>query len=119
MLIPLFVIQLIVAASGVGLFLSALIVAQRDFRYLLTFGVQLWMFATPCIYLDADTLSSTAKTWLPLNPAYGPILNFRAAVLGQPIDWYAFVVSGIVGLLSLGVGLWYFRRTERSFADFV
>ena len=118
-LLPLIVLQLLIAAAGVGLFLSALIVAQRDFRFLLTFGVQLWMFATPCIYLNAQTFSTTAQTWLPLNPAYGPILNFRAVTLGEPMNWYAFAVSGIVGLVSLGVGLWYFRRTERSFADFV
>ena len=119
LLLPVIVLQLLIAASGIGMFLSALIVAQRDFRFLLSFGVQLWMFATPCIYLDANTFSPTAQTWLPLNPAYGPILNFRATTLGQPIDWYALAVSGVVGLASLVVGLWYFRRTERSFADFV
>ena len=116
---PLILLQLIIGAVGVGLMLSALIVAQRDFRFILTFGVQLWMFATPCIYLDANTFSPTLQTWLPLNPAYGPIVNFRAAVLGEPLNWYALMVSGVVGLLSLVAGLWYFRRTERSFADFV
>ena len=119
LLLPVIVLQLAVAAGGVGLFLAALIVAQRDFRFLLTFGVQLWMFATPCIYLNAQTFSPTAQTWLPLNPAYGPILNFRAVTLGEPINWYALAVSGTVGLFSLGIGLWYFRRMERSFADFV
>ena len=71
------------SGSGFGTLLAALIVAQRDFRYILAFGVQLWMFATPAIYLPPQTFGPLAQTWLPLNPAYGLILNFRQAVLGR------------------------------------
>ena len=117
---PLVVGLLAVAAGGVGILLSALIVAQRDFRYLLTFGIQLWMFATPCIYLLPDAVGPNAKQLLPLNPAYGLILAFRNCVLGTPFgghEWYALGMSGAVGLLALTVGLLYFRRVERTFAD--
>ena len=56
---------------------------------------------------------------LPLNPAYGLILNFRQAMLGGPFDWYALAVSGAVSLGPAGGGCLYFRRVERSFADII
>ncbi len=119
LVLPVIIAALFLAAAGVGILLSSLIVAQRDFRFMLGLGLQLWMFATPCIYLQPDSYGETAKAWLPLNPAYGPILAFRQSVLGGPIDWYSLGVSAAVGSVLLFVGLWYFRRTERSFADVI
>jgi lipopolysaccharide transport system permease protein len=119
LLLPLVVLMLAVASAGVGILLAALIVAQRDFRYVLTFGVQLWMFATPSLYLPAESLSETARAWLPLNPAHGLVMAFRQAALGQPIDWYAFCVSSAVGVLLALAGMVYFRRAERNFADWI
>jgi lipopolysaccharide transport system permease protein len=118
-LLPFLLMMLLAAACGLGCFLSALIVAQRDFRFILTFGVQLWMFATPSIYLSVDAFGPRAQHWLPLNPAYGLLLNFRHALLGWPIDWYALLVSSAVSVGLLAVGLVYFRHTERSFADVI
>lgn len=117
LLLPAVVVLLAVAASGVGVLLSALIVAQRDFRFVLTFGVQLWMFATPTLYMTPAALGPVAQSWLPLNPAYGLVAAFRAAALGGPVDWYSFAVSAAVAVGLAVVGLWYFRRVERSFAD--
>jgi lipopolysaccharide transport system permease protein len=117
LLLPLVVALLAVAAAGVGVLLSALIVAQRDFRFVLNYGVQLWMFATPTLYMNPDALGPTAQTWLPLNPAFGLIAAFRSCALGAPIDWYALGVSAAVGLAVAAVGLAYFRRVERTFAD--
>ncbi len=119
LVLPVIIAALFLAAAGVGILLSSLIVAQRDFRFMLGLGLQLWMFATPCIYLQPDSYGERAKAWLPLNPAYGPILAFRQSVLGGPIDWYSLGVSAAVGCVLLFVGLWYFRRTERSFADVI
>ena len=116
-LLPLAVLMLAVAAAGVGILLSALIVAHRDFKYVLTFGVQLWMFATPCLYSSAEMWGPRAQAWLPLNPAYGLILTFRQIVLNGPIDWYAFGVSSAVAVVVCVVGVLYFRRVERTFAD--
>lgn len=116
-----FIIALIfLAATGFGVLFSALIVAQRDFRYLLNFGMQLWMFATPCIYLPVDTVGPTARNLLPLNPMFGLVLNFRNAVLGLPMgtyEWYALGVSATISVIVLAMGLVYFRRVERTFAD--
>ena len=119
LMLPVVVLFLAVAAAGIGILLSALIVAQRDFKYVLTFGVQLWMFATPCLYMAADAFGPTAQTWLPLNPAYGLILAFRDCTLGNAINWYAFGVSATVGVVFALVGLLYFRRVERTFADLI
>ncbi len=104
-------------AFGFGTLLSALIATQRDFRYLLNFGMQLWLFATVCIYRRPDLIGQTAQLWLPFNPAYGLILNFRSAALGLPFDWYALFVSGAVGALVLGFALIYFRRVQQNLAD--
>jgi lipopolysaccharide transport system permease protein len=118
LLAPVIMLLLTATALGVGTLLSALIVAQRDFRYVMTFAVQLWMFATPCIYLPAAA-GPTARLVLPLNPAYGLLLNFRQALLGGPLDWYALGVSSAVGVGSLLIACLYFRRVERTFVDVI
>jgi lipopolysaccharide transport system permease protein len=117
LLLPLVVVMLAVASAGVGVLLSALIVAQRDFKFVLAFGVQLWMFATPSLYLPAGAFGPVARTYLPLNPAYGLVLAFRSAALGEPFDWYAFGVSSATGAVLALAGVMYFRRVERGFAD--
>jgi lipopolysaccharide transport system permease protein len=119
-LVPVILLVMACAAIGIGCLLAALTVAYRDFRSVVPFAVQLWMFATPCIYLDpAAVVGPTGRAVLPLNPAYGLILNFRQALLGGPFDWYALAVSSGVSLALLCMGCLYFRRVERSFADIV
>jgi lipopolysaccharide transport system permease protein len=119
-LVPLVLLGLVIAALGVGTLLSALTVAYRDFRYVVPFMVQLWMFATPCIYLQAGSAVSSRLAYvLPLNPAYGLIANFRGAMVGDPIEWYSLCVSSAVGLALFAVGCLYFRRVESSFADII
>jgi lipopolysaccharide transport system permease protein len=120
LLLPPIIVLLVLAALGVGTLLAALTVAYRDFRYVVPFGVQLWMFATPCIYLDAaEAVGPRGQLVLPLNPAYGLILNFRQSVLGGPLDLYALTVSAAVSVGLLLVGCLYFRRVERGFADII
>jgi len=117
---PALALLLVVAALGVGTLLAALTVAYRDFRYVVPFMVQLWMFATPAIYMQADAVIGPQwQPYLPLNPAFGLIVNFRAAVLGTPFDWYALAVSSAVSLVLFVLGCLYFRRVERSFADII
>lgn len=111
---------LVVAACGTGTFLSALTVAYRDFRYVVPFMVQLWMFATPCVYLPVEAYAGSRwAAFLPLNPAYGLILNFRAAMTGRPLDLGSLAISGCVAVCLFLGGALYFRRVERSFADIV
>lgn len=118
--LPFLVLLLALAATGVGVMLSALTVAYRDFRYVVPFMVQLWMFATPTIYMQADQVVSPKwHSVLPLNPVFGLILNFRQAALGGPLDWHALGISSGVSVAMLVIGCLYFRRVERSFADII
>jgi len=120
LLMPVPVLGLLVAALGVGALLSALTVAYRDFRHAVPFMVQLWMFATPSIYLqDLSRINPLWQKLLPLNPAYGLIGNFRAAMLGKDLDLYSLSISSAVGVIFLLVGCFYFRRVERTFADVI
>jgi lipopolysaccharide transport system permease protein len=119
-LLPLVVALLGIGALGFGILLSALTVAYRDFRYVIPFTIQFWMFATPSIYLPVGgVLGPTAQAVMPLNPAYGLVLNFRACALGLPVDWYSLAISGLVAVAAFVVGCLYFRRVERSFADVI
>jgi lipopolysaccharide transport system permease protein len=119
-LAPLLVLLMTIAALGTGSLLSALTVVYRDVRYVVQFGMQLWMFATPCIYLHPETsIGPNGRLLLPLNPAYGLIDNFRRAMLGVPLDAYSLSVSATVSVLLLLLGCLYFRRVERSFADII
>jgi lipopolysaccharide transport system permease protein len=120
LLLPLLVLLLALAALGVGTLLAALTVAYRDFRYVVPFAVQLWMFATPTIYMQPDgLLSERTRALLPLNPAYGLIDAFRQAMFGGAIDTYSLAISGAVSVALLLLGSLYFRRVERDFADII
>jgi len=119
-LLPLILVGLVTASIGVGTWLSALTVAYRDFRYVIPFMIQLWMFATPSVYMQTSSILHPRWSWvLPLNPAHGLIANFRAAVLGRELDPYSLAVSFGVSLLLLIFGCLYFQRVERTFADVI
>lgn len=122
--IPPFMALLAITAMGVGALLAALTVAYRDFRHVVPFLVQLWMFATPTIYIKEyiDLKDVNLRLLLPLNPADGLITSFRTAALGLPFEeeaLYALILSSLVGFLVFVAGCLYFRRVERSFADII
>jgi lipopolysaccharide transport system permease protein len=151
--------------------LAALNVAYRDFRYVIPFLVQIWMFATPTLYMQTDAIasdvasggtrgratgvevSSTARatpgeqdqarvpssssarpqadregtskgpgllhTILALNPMTGLIGAFRAAALGQTVNWGQFSLSALSATIMFLVGCFYFRRVEDGFVDII
>ncbi|MDB5349295.1 MAG: tagG 2 [Planctomycetota bacterium] len=120
LLAPLIVAGLVLAAIGVGSLVAAMNVAYRDFRYVIPFLTQLWMFATPTVYMQADGAFSRGwSAYLPLNPAYGLIANFRSAVMGGRIDAGSLIVSMTVAIALFLAGTLYFRRVERRFADII
>lgn len=113
-------VGLALTAIGVGTFLSALTVAYRDFRHVIPFMVQLWMFATPAIYLQATHSSSWLRGFICLlNPVHGFVVNIRAASLGNPFDFIALAMSSATGVVLLLLGCLYFRQVERRFADII
>jgi lipopolysaccharide transport system permease protein len=118
--VPGIVALLILVASALGILLSALTVAYRDFRYVVPFTMQLWMFVTPAIFIqNLDMLGPRMNAVLPLNPVHGLVVNFRAAVFGGEFDLPALGVSAASGLLLFLAASLYFRRVERSFADII
>jgi lipopolysaccharide transport system permease protein len=106
----------LMAALGIGTLLAALNVAYRDFKAVVPFLTQLWMFATPTIYMDP---SRTSRSVLWLNPLAALIASFRASLLGQPIPWGPLGLAAGFSITVCLVGCLYFRRTEQSFADLI
>jgi lipopolysaccharide transport system permease protein len=117
---PSIVALIVLVASSLGVLLSALTVAYRDFRYVVPFTLQLWMFATPAIFLqNLDVLGPRMNQLLLLNPVHGLVINFRAALLGGPFDLAALAISAMSGLVLFVVASIYFRQLERTFADVI
>lgn len=117
-LIPILVAGTILAAFGVGTWLSAMMVAYRDFRYVVPFMVQLWMFASPVAY-PITVVPDRWRVLYSLNPMAGLIGGFRSALLNEPMLWDCLLVSLAVSFAVFVAGAYQFRRTERRFADIV
>jgi lipopolysaccharide transport system permease protein len=119
--VPFILLILVAQAAGLGVFLGGLTVSYRDFKVIVPLCLQLWMFATPAIFLqDLDhRFGPRMQDILQLNPLHGVIVNFRAAALGGEFDLFALGIaaSWAVGLLLFGS--LYFRRVERGFADII
>jgi lipopolysaccharide transport system permease protein len=115
---PVLVLGVVFIALGAGTILSALTVAYRDFRYVVPFMVQLWMFVTPVIY-PASLVPERWRWLLYLNPMSGFIDGFRAAFLGKGFDFVGLGISAAIALILFLIGVAYFERVERRFADII
>ena len=118
--LPLFILIAFAAALGGGLWLAALNVKYRDFRHIVPFIVQFGFYISPVPY----TSSVVPEKWrllYSLNPMVSAIDGFRWALLGGRTQLYlpGFIVSLAVISLVLASGIWYFRKTERTFADVI
>jgi len=117
--LPLLLLLALTTSLGIGLWLAALNVQFRDVHYVVPFITQFWMFATPVAY-PSSLLTEPWRTVYGLNPMVGVVEGFRWALLGagtapKPIILASFVAA----ILILLGGLFYFRRTEKTFADIV
>jgi len=117
--LPLMIAIAALAACGVGTALSALNVKYRDFRYVLPFLTQLWLFASPIVY----PVSMVPEKWrliYALNPMAGAVEGFRWALLGAGTNpWPLVAVSALSATAMLLVGIMHFKRTENFFADLI
>lgn len=116
--LPFFLAGLIILSLGFGGWLAAITVTYRDFRYIIAYLLQIWMYITPVIY----PLSFVPEKWrwvLYLNPMYAWISGIRACFLNQPIDWFGTVVSIAITLVIFIIGMRYFQKTQRRFADII
>ncbi len=118
--LPLFISIAFAAAMGGGLWLAALNVKYRDFRHIVPFIVQFGFYISPVGY-SSSIIPAKWRLLYSLNPMVGVIDGFRWAILGgkyQP-DWLGFILSTGIVCLLFASGIWYFRKTERTFADVI
>lgn len=115
--LPLLILIMMLAAAGIGTWLTALAIQYRDIKYAMTFIVQLLMYAAPVVY-PASLVPDDWRWLYALNPMVGVIEGFRSAFLGtNPMPW-GYIVLGFIVALTLAVtGAFYFRFKEKVFAD--
>lgn len=120
MSLPLFIALAAAAAIGAGLWFAALNVQYRDFRFIIPFVVQFGLYISP-VGFSSSIVPPQWRLLYSLNPMVSVIDGFRWAILGEGSSLYlpGFILSlGLVGTLLL-TGIWYFRKTERKFADVI
>lgn len=116
---PVLVILMAVLGLGLGIIFSSLTTKYRDLGFLLTFGVQLLMYATPVIYPLSSTSGKLRKV-LELNPLSSIIENFRYALFGMgQADFGGLIYTSVVSFSILFVGILVFNQVEKSFMDTV
>jgi len=118
--LPLFIAITFVAAIGPGMWLAALNVKYRDFRYVVPFLVQFGLYFSP-VGFSSSVVPDSWRLIYYLNPMAGVIDGFRWAILGPPAAIFlpGFCISMVMIVLLAVTGLWYFRSTERAFADVI
>jgi lipopolysaccharide transport system permease protein len=115
----LLVVPLALLALGLGAFLAALNVKYRDVKYAIPFAIQLLLFMTPIIY-PSSVFPERFRWLLALNPLSGLVEAFRYAVVPTyPVHWDVLALSLATTLIVLVVGVAYFKRTEKAFADII
>jgi lipopolysaccharide transport system permease protein len=118
--LPLFIAVAFAASMGAGLWLAALNVKYRDFRIIVPFIVQFGLYVSP-VGFSSNIVPAQWRFLYSLNPMVGVIDGFRWALLGGKAQLYlpGFALSLVIVGLLLASGIWYFRKTERTFADII
>ncbi len=116
--VPVCIVLAALTALGVGLWLSALTACYRDFRFVIPFFVQIWLFCSPVVY-PASLVPARWQWLFAMNPMTGIVGGCRAALLNRPMPWGHLAISGVLAAVILAGSLVYFRRVERRLADFV
>ena len=110
---------MVLAASGIGMWVTALAIQYRDIRYSLGFGIQLLMYASPVVY-PASMVPERFRLLYNLNPMTSVIEAFRSILLStNPIPWDGLAIGLFVSVLLSVSGAVYFIGMERKFADVV
>jgi lipopolysaccharide transport system permease protein len=120
LLLPVFVVLTLLAALGPAMWLAAMIVKFRDFRFVVPFVIQVGLYVSP-VGFSTSLVPAEWKLLYNLNPLVGIINGFRWCILGgdSPIYWPGFALSLLVIAILMWWGTRSFRRTERSFADLI
>ncbi|APW64232.1 ABC transporter permease [Paludisphaera borealis] len=116
--LPVLILLTMIATLSFGILLSGLTLFYRDFKHIVPFVVQIMMFVTPTYY-SIGNVPERYRLIASLNPMFGIVDAFRSCILGTPMYWSCFLISTTVAVLGFVFAVFYFRRTERLFADFV
>ena len=118
--LPLFIILAVLASLGPALYMTALNVKYRDFRFIIPFLVQLGMYLSP-VGFSSSVVPHNWRLVYSLNPSVGVIDGFRWCLLGGQSQLYlpGFLISSSMIAFFLWFGIYYFRKTERVFADLI
>ncbi len=118
--LPLFTLLALLASTGAGVWLAALNVKYRDFRYVVPFLVQFGLYISP-VGFSSNIVPEKWRLLYALNPMVGVIDGFRWAISGGATSFprESLLLSLITVTLLLVTGIWYFRKTERTFADVI
>ena len=118
--LPFFVLLAFGASLGIGLWVAALMVRYRDFRFIVPFVVQFGLYISP-VGFHSGVVPSNYRLLYSLNPMTGVIDGFRWCLLGGDHALYlpGLALSMVGTVLLVVTGIWYFRRTERTFADVI
>jgi len=118
-ILPVFVVVAFAAAFGAGLWISALMVRYRDFRFIVPFAIQFGLYISP-VGFSSSVVPQKWRLLYSLNPMAGVIDGFRWSILGEgDMYWLGFAISTAIVTMIVITGIWYFRRTERTFADVI
>lgn len=116
--LPVFIFLLLLFVFGCGLLLTSLNVNYRDFRYIIPFMLQFGLYVSP-VGFNSNVIDSRWQIWFSLNPMTGIINGFRWCILGEPLHFNSVLIS-ISGIIIFSLIGWrQFRKTEKSFADFI
>jgi lipopolysaccharide transport system permease protein len=120
LILPLFVLLVFAASLGVGLWIAALMVKYRDFRFIVPFIVQFGLYISP-VGFQSSVVPERFRLLYALNPMVGVIDGFRWCLLGARSGIYmpALIIAVIEVIVLVGSGIWYFRKTEQTFADVI
>jgi homopolymeric O-antigen transport system permease protein len=120
LILPFFVILALLVSLGPGLWITALNVKYRDFRYVIPFLVQFGLYVSP-VGFSSSVVPEKWRFFYSLNPMVGVIDGFRWCILGgkSEIYWSGFLLSSIIMALFLWLGIHQFRKTEKTFADLI
>jgi len=116
--VPLFLLLAMIVSLGAGFLLSALNVKYRDFKYIVPFIIQFGLYVSP-VGFSSDVIPGKWRFLYSLNPMVGVIDGFRWAIIGKGVEFYipGFLISIFLAILIFIVGIIYFRKTEKTFAD--
>ena len=121
--LPLLVLMLAGLGLGFGLLITSVTTKYRDLTFLVQFGVQLWMYATPVIYPLSNLSTGRAAQYLwlmKLNPLTSILETFKLAFLGTgTFSWGNFAYSFVCTIIVMALGILVFNKVQRSFMDVI